>query len=50
MQRIKDENERMSESIESACVPLTELGEREVQNFELETLLSSLKDINEELG
>lgn len=50
LKRLRDENELIKENVESSCQPLDELGDREVLLDELESILSTLNAVNDDIG
>lgn len=50
LQKLKEDNEQISENIAAACLPLGEVKEREVLNLELEAILETLNAVNTDLS
>ena len=47
---MRDDNQYVLESINQACLPIDEVGDREVLKPELESILTTLEAVNDDLN
>lgn len=50
LHKLKEDNEQIHENIVAACLPLGEVGDREVPGAELEEILETLKAVSADLA